>query len=788
MWNKNLRLIIRQYFHHKIYPLINISGLAIALAIALLIYSFIIKEIQTDGFHKNADEIYRVIVKYSPSEPYKATLCEPVAPEIQQREPGVKSYARIWTNNLKIKTEQNIEFGALESSLHADQSLFSMFTFPFITGELTPATQKGWVVISRRAALHYFGDINPVGHTVSVKNEAIYWFNSPSEYQIVAVMQDIPAWSTIRADFIFDYNQVAGFSDWNNNTLLYTFLQLDKNTSPEKVETGITKLYSERSGDSETEARLQPLSEIYFNKDNVLYSNNMPYFPQGSILFTQLLCGIALLILILASCNYIMIRIAQGQRNLKIFAIQRCFGASGNQVGIQSLQETALVFLVSIAIAILLTIWLFPFFRQIISPLHPYSFPLNLQSVGLFALFILLFILVVSNTLRHHFTRKLNRDGIKGSLQSKNTVFDLKKMLVTIQIAIFCVLLATAAIVSKQMNYLENKDLGFNSKTTLSVFGCKDKLKLLQHPDILAVSGGSSLPEYNTLFFNGNYVLGEDRKIQVQASMICGDADYLDTYQIQLVEGKNYDKNTSPQKEGIIPILVNQEFVRLAHLQHPIGVSFEDPEEPKRRFEIIGVMKDFNVYALYKSVPPLMLAYSTGRNTGCFNTDEMTIRYQENKKEEVMNFLKESGISYSPAYQYDTLYGKETAFIRLINIFTLMAIGIAGLGVFAFSVFFTENRRKEVALRKINGASEWDIQKQFYREFTCTTFYAYIVGIPCAYYLINFWLEKFAYKTPLEWWFFPITFVCCLLFVTFIIAWQTRKTATLNPVECLHEK
>lgn len=792
MYNKSLRLIIRQFFHNKIYTIINIGGLTIALTVALLIYSFIIKEVQTDHFHKNRNEIYRAIVKDAPSEPYRATQCEPLAPAIQDRVPGVKLYTRIFANNFKVKTEQNTEFGNLERCLHADQSLFTMFTFPLAIGEIPPNTEKGWVVISQNAALRYFGSTNPVGHILSVEKEDI-WFDTPCDYLIAAVMQNIPEWSTIQADFIFDYNQVAGFSDWNNNSMLYTFLQLDKNTSPQKVETEITNLYSEIYENSEKEARLQPLSKIYFNEDNVHYFDDMPHVPQGSLLFTRMLCGITLLILFLAVCNYIMIRVAQGRHNLKTFAIQQCFGASSNSIRTQALQETALIFLISGSLATLLTISLFPVFSQIISPVNQYSFPLNLPSISFFSFFVLLLIFIIGHSLSRYFTDKLNRDGIKGTLQSKITTFDLKKVLATAQIAIFCILLVSAVIVGKQINYLEHKDLGFNNQNTLSVEGYGETLKsrLLEHPDILSASTGLNLPEYDNLSTR-NYVFEEDRNSQIKSSLICGDADYLDTYQIQLIEGKNYDRNTSPQKKGIIPVLVNQAFIEKANLQHPIGSVFketkEGPEDPESHFEIIGVMKDFHIYALYKSIPPLILAYSTGPNTGICNTGIITVRYRENKKTEVINFLKESEISFYSEYRFDTLYGKESAFIRLIHIFTLIAICIGGLGVFAFSVFLSENRRKEIALRKINGASEWNIQKQFYREFIRTTFYACIAGLPIAYYFMNFWLKTFTYKTPLEWWLFPATFIVCSLFVILVITWQTRKAVTINPIECLHEK
>lgn len=785
----DLQLIIRRNLHNKTYTLINISGLAISLTLALLMYSFIIKEVQTDRFHKNGDSIYRILTAESSSDPFSTNTCEPFAPEAQNQIPGIKSYVRMWLTNLSVKTENLENPGMPEHCIHADASFFTMFTFSFTAGAIAPDSGKGWAVISQSAASRYFGNENPIGRTISLQSNSVYQFRNSQDYQIAGVMRDIPEQSTIQADFVLDYAKVAGFSDWLNNSMLYTYVLLDKDRHPGNVESEMGKIYAEKSKNANGAVRLQPLSNIYFNTENVHYTSNVISMPQGSRLFTRMLCGITLLILFLSACNYLMIQIAQGRRNLAACAIQRCFGAGSRTVRLQSLQETLLIFLIAGIIAIFLTAWLFPTFRQVISPQLNYSFPINTGSICTFSFFILAIIFLISHAISQYSIRELNNKGIKGSIQTLKAAFEPKEVLATMQIAIFCALLVCAVVVNRQMDYLKNKDIGYNNHNLLTVNGYGETLKseLRRNPDILAVSTGSHLPEYGNLFFKMDCLFENNQELA--SEMICGDPDYLDTYQIRLLEGKNFNNNTPPMRTGTIPVLVNQEFVRQAGLQHPVGTLFR-PNDPEDDFilQIIGVMDDFNIYALYRSIPPLILAHSAGPSTGLCNTGEITLRYRENKRTEVMNYLKASDIMFYSEYNYDRLYEKEAAFIQLINIFTYIAIFIGGLGVFAFSVFHAENRKKEVALRKINGATEWDIHKLLNRQIIRTTLYACLIGIPLAYYFMTFWLEKFAYRTSPEWWLFPGVTIACLSFVILIIYWQIRKTVILNPLECLQEK
>lgn len=785
---KAIRFIIRRSLQSKVYTAINITGITVALTIGLLMYSFLAKEFQTDRFHQNRNSIYRVASKYSPSDPFSPGTNELLAPAVANRIPGIKNYVRLWYNNLYVKPETSGNYGKPEQCISADRSFFDIFTFPFTEGGLSSDSPKNWAVISQSAAARYFGQQNPVGHTVTVTGNG-FLFKTPEEYQIVAVMQDIPAWSTIQGDLILNFGKVAGFSDWNNNSMFYTYLQLENDAPIPEIEAGIGKLYAENTEDSGRQVLLQPLSNVYFNPENVYYAAYMGNTPaEGSLSFTRMLCIITLLILLLSSCNYVMIRIAQGKRNLGMFAVQQCFGANGRYIRKQCIQETAFLFSLSGGLAVLPAAWMFPGFRQLLSPLQPYPFPLSWTDICIISVLFLAFVLAIGYILSSYFIRNLSRNSIKDSIRPQVAAFDLKKMLATVQIVIFGMLLVSSAIVHKQMSFLKNKDIGYNNHSTLSVYGHGSALKskLLSHPDILAASTGDELPAYKSLYFSTTCLT--ERNTEVEAEMIGGDADYLSTYQIQLAEGEFFNANTLPRREGLIPVVVNREFAKQAGLQPAVGSLLRDKDDPERNFQIIGVVNDFNVYSLYKHIKPLILAYSTGPNTGICNTGITTVRYRENKRAEIIAYLDQEEIPYNSEYRYESLYSKENAFVLLINAFTLTAIVIGGLGVFSFSVFLAENRRKEMALRKINGATEWDIQRLFNLEFIRITLCACLAGLPLAYYFMTFWLREFAYRTPLEWWFFPAAAAGCLLLVLLVITWQIRKTVTLNPIESLHNE
>lgn len=789
-----LKIITRQSSKNKLYVIINLLGLSIAITVSLLIYSFIIKELQTDEFHKNKKNIYRVIRKEgassgtftSVSSSFIPTQYGTFAPLIQNQVSGIESVARVWFTGFHIKTDQINEFGALENACHADYTFFKMFTFPIIQGSINADSPKRWAVISESAAKRYFGSENPIGKSIYIKDD--WYYRYPQNYQVAAIMKDIPGWSTIQTDIVLDYRDREDQSYWNCNGLVQTYLLVTPKTSLSEIEKNMHKIYTDIYPYFNGKIKLQPLRNIYFNKESVEQTDPG---PQGSFMFTQILVSITLLILFLASCNYIMIKIVQGEDTLKNFAIQRYFGAISNSLRVQFLTETGIYFLIAIGIAIPLTIYFFPFYQRIISPKFPYQFPLNWQSVLYFIVLIGIFITFIGYAISSYFLKKLNNNGIKNTIHKPQPSYSLQKILAFISIVIFCLLLVEAAIVNKQMNFLKHKDLGCNTDNVIS---CRDRSKstkdlLLTNPSVINVTiGCKPLPVLSPSSYTLHCVFDNSLELE-NVEILHGDADYLKTYHISLIKGEFFNPNSEPVQSGIIPVVVNESFVKQAQLKEPIGTIFQTKRgETSMTLEIIGIVKDFNFRPLYRSITPIVIGYSKGAGKGSLiGSSILSIRYQPGKRAEIIRLLAQNNLDISQGeYQYSDLYAKEEAFIRLINITAFIAIFIGGLGIYAFSVFSVNKRKKEIILRKLYGASEQELQQQLNKEFIKLTLLACIFSIPLAYYLIYKWLEKFAYKATLEWYFWVIPILICLISVILIVSWEIRKTIRANPMEYLH--
>lgn len=791
MKNNLLPIIFRQFSKRRFYTAINILSLSIAIAITLLIYSFVVKEIKTDRFYQNENNIYRILTKDKPSDHYHAHNFGSLALAINQQVSGIESFTRLWELPMQIRTDPGQPIATIENCLYADTSFFKIFSFPQIQGRLDTNPIYQWAVISSKAAKKYFGNANPIGKYIYLQDDR--WSKKQQTYQIVAMMEDIPAWSTIQTDIILDYRYMEKFTDWENNMQTIIFVQLSPKSSVNNIQKNIREIYNSAYPQFTGSVKLQPLRDIYYNEDQVNYFTSAS-IPQGSLFFTRLLTGIALLVLILSSCSYVLIQIVQSQHNLKLFALQRCFGATHLTVWKHFLLETSLYFLLSGILGIIFTSVLFPYFQSIITPHFHYPFPLDPGSILIFLSLLAIFILSITGILSLHFSKKLH-SGIKESMQNHHQLLDLRKALAFISIVIFCLLLIDASIVNLQMDYLRNKDLGFNTENTITVCKSDSHLEatLQECPYIQSIALGSTpLPYNGPTYFKLSCIFEKNGTTDQTAEIITGDANYLETYQIQLLKGENFDPLSEPSNQGLVPILVNQKFIKQAGLEETAGIIFQgrlDNDSPMTTFKIIGIVKDFHFRSLYEPIPPIVICYSKGSNSqGFMNNSLTTIRYYPGKRGETLKYLKEHHISTFYEYNYEQLYGKDKSFILLVNMTTGIALLIGGFGIFAFSVFYAASRKKEVALRKINGGSEWEIQKLLHKEFVKITLTAYIITVPVAYYLIYHWLQKFTYRIHLEWFVIAGALIVCLLFVILIIAWQIRKIVRINPVEHLKDE
>lgn len=499
-------------------------------------------------------------------------------------------------------------------------------------------------------------------------------------------------------------------------------------------------------------------------------------------------------------------------------AIQKCYGANNRNLQFLLLLETGIQVFVALILACMVTHTLHPWFVRIISPRQLYSLSLTLGDIFIFASLIILLIAGMSGYLCYHAARRLNQNNLKENIVKPVNRFDLKKILATAQMSIFCTLLFCSAIVTKQMDYIHNKDLGLNTRNLMTTFvGFPDnyeafKEEAIKFPGILSIGIGNRLPCEETMATACLFPEHPDKELTT--NVIQGDADYTTTYQIEIAEGENihkevylnqekldyeyYQRFTDAKTKGLpfteeeptyeVEALVNQKFIKDAGITNPIGTIIN---ANKRRFRIVGVTKDFHYQSLYTSIAPLLISYNGG-----FNDKAVNIRYKEGQAAEAIQHIdnvsktfpyRSEKITYGE-YSYSNFYYKDIAFIKMIHIFTGLAIFIGGMGIFAFSVFLAENKKKEVALRKVNGATEWEVVSLLNRTFVRRVLLACLIGMPIAYFAMQKWMESYAYKTTVNGWLFLFVAAICTGVVIAVVSWQTWTAATRNPIESLKNK
>ena len=790
----HLKLVWRQILRQKSYLVINTIGLAIALAASILIYTYLMKEWQTDAFHEKRDHIYRITTQSTGYSYWDSEVCSPLGELAKAEIPDVLDYTRIITaRELKLRWEDSDHYQGGITCGYADRQLFSMFTFPLISGELRESMQPGWAVISETVARRYFKDENPVGKLLYLEN--LYTSGKESSFYIAGIMKDFPVRSSIQADVILDFSVIEEMFRYSAGNTIRTFLLLTDHADIHKTEEQLQEIeYREAEYVRERgkEFRLQPLREMYLHSDHI-QNYDIP-FAQGSGTFNLILSGIVLLILILAFCNYLIMKLAQAHKNAERFAIQKYFGISNRSMLSQILLEIGIYLLGALILTIVLVVILYPYFIQIISPLRPFPFYLTFPEIMGFLAIFLVFIGSVGGVTYGYVTRKMNISGIKSTMTSSRSFWEFKHILLIAQLTIFCALLFFSIVFVKQISFLQDKPLGYNNHNTIT-FGWPNPLEVISlkeelsgYPDILSTSNGALLPIGNWAHWD-IHLADQPEKVIQTFSLLC-DENYIDTYQIKLVEGRDAKSKVttteiySVKPVDVVEIVVNQAFVRKLGLSHPIGTLLENNHS---KLQIVGVVQDFHFRSLHEPIQPAMLGSDL---PGVLFS--VIVRYREGKRNEVIEHLKQihearhpEKVFYYRDFPYSELYEKEITLGQLIYIFTGIALLIGGMGVLAFSIFITESKTKEIALRKVNGASEKQIMICLNRIFVKQVAIACLIGIPCSYLLCRIWLQDFAYKIKVDSW-ITVSVVCLsLLFITLITIWQVRRASRKNPIDAI---
>ncbi len=775
MFKNYLKVALRNIKRHKGYSLINISGLAIGMACCILILLWVQHEVSYNRFHEKADDIYRLYTDFHFDQgvvPF-SNVPHLVGPEIQSTVPEVKLTVRILDDALTVKRGRDIFHES--KILYVDPSFFDIFTFPLIQGDPETVFSEPYsVVISESMARKYFGHQDPLGEALTMDREY--------QLKVTGIIKDVPNNSSIIFDFLIPYSflEAIGYDISNRHAWeCQTYLLLNKNVPAEQVVKKISGLPREYTEREEGYFRLQPLKHIR------LYTLGGEL---GSIKYVYIFSLVALFILSIACINFMNLATARSVKRAREVGLRKVVGARRAQIIRQFFGESLFMTTFALSLAIVLVEALLPLFNRISGKSLALDFSGNFM-MYLTIFCIALFTGMLSGSYPAVFLSSfLPAKVLKGSFQSSSGKPTFRKVLVVFQFSLSIILIISTAIISSQLRYIRNSDLGFDRENLIYI-GMNDRIvqnyeairkEMLLDPHILNMTRTFQIPSYNRYSANANWE-GKDpsQKILLNISII--DPDYLDTMKLEIVEGRNFSWDLPTDKSHC---LLNEEAIKQMGLDSPVGKWLEHGE----RGEIIGVVKNYHFMPFTYEIQPLMLLY----NPQLFRY--AMIRINGLNIPQTIGTIEKLWNKFAPEYpfefhflneDFDAIYQNERRMGEVFRYFTFLAVFISCLGLFGLASFMAEQRTKEIGIRKVLGASISGITFLLSKEFTKWVLVANAIAWPVAFFTMNKWLQGYAYRTHISLLIFVLAGVVALGIAILTVSYQAIKAALANPVDSL---
>jgi putative ABC transport system permease protein len=803
-----ISVAFRNLVKQKFYSLLNISGLAIGISCFLLISLFILDELSYDQHFKDASRVYRINFHavLNGADHSSANTGAPVAQALRTDFPEVEDATRLNTSgNWFVRQEDQIESFKEENVLMADSNFFSFFGIKPVYGDPHKALNRpNTLALDHTTSKKIFGDINPVGKVLVLDNR--------TNYEVTAVYPDMPSNTHFQHNMLLS---MSSFSWTNNNNWLSTnfntYLKLKGGIAPESLEAKFPKMIETycspllqqflgmtidefRQNGNALDFSLIPLLKIH------LYSHNSDELAaNGDIKYVAIFVAVGLFILILAIINFMNLATARSAGRAKEVGIRKVVGAYRKQLILQFLAEAITITTISFLVALLLTIVVLPYFNDLTSKTLVINDLLS-PSYIIIGIATLLVVGLVSGSYPALFLSAFKPvQVLKGKLHVGKKNIYVRSSLVIFQFTISIIMMISTAVIYDQLSYIQNKKLGYNKDQILVVkdtWLLRDKAQifkneLLQNANIL----NGTMTNFNPTSSYGNSDLhfkspdaAEDMsQVIVQAWV---DFDFLPLMEMEFVDGRAFNLDFATDSTAAI---LNEAAVRAFGYENPVGdkiYNYGDGEEVIG-YPIIGVVKDFHFNSMHESIKPLI--FRIGKN----NISQAYLKVNPVDLDNTLSFVEKTWNDFAPGQPFSysfldedfgKMYKAEQKVGSIFSVFAGLAIFIACLGLFGLASFTAEQRRKEIGIRKVLGASINHLVGQLSLNFIKLVAIAFIISIPIAAYMMNTWLEDFAYRTALS----PIVFIVAGI-VAMLIAWLTMgyhsyKTAATNPVNSLKEE
>ena len=803
MYYSYIKAALRNFSRNRIFGVINIIGLSIGMAAALILILFVINELGFDRFHEKADRIYRVEDQRGPDPANRGFFTmPPLAPALKSTFPEIQDISRIvfWKRNILVSYRDK-KF--IETNIAmADSTLFDVFTIPFLQGNPKDALRRpNTIIITDKTAQKFFGNENPIGKSIL--------FETKTNYEITGVVSELPTNSHFFFDFIIpgDY---AGMG-WGDGCL-QTYLTLPENYDKKQLEGKFPDFVKKQMGPWLEKETGMPVAEYFKDKNNqisfhlaplrsVYLHHNMEGIPGldglmlrfGSLKNVILFSILAAFILVIACINFINLSMARSMKRTMELSLRKAMGARKGSLIRQFLVESILISFAALLLALIILKSSIPFFNHYLDTFIRFT---DISYLFFVSPAITFLVGIISGLYPAFQLSSVNPASILGKKSGATAGRSrLSLLLLTLQFIISIGLIISTTTIFLQLRFMNKRELGFSKDHVLLIERARAlgesqeafSETLKRNPGVLEVSYTNSVPGRH--FEPTNYNLeGYPGTESYFLLTMLADQEFLKTLDLKLVSGRYFSKGrTSGDHEAVI----NEKAVGKYRWKVPIGkrIIFGTKENGENVYaEIIGVVRDFDFQPLYQEIQPMMIGNLTDRG------NLLVVKLRPGEMKKAVAFIQDqwSRMTNAQPFQYSFLdddFGKSYKLDErrgiLFLLFSALAIFLASVGMLGLVISATELRTKEIGIRKVNGATSLTILAHFSKYYLMWIAIAFVVACPLAWYFMYRYLENFAFRINISWWIFAFAGILTFLIILLTITWQNWRMASRNPVELL---
>lgn len=788
MLKNYLSVAFRNIFRNKLFSLINILGLAFGMGSALLIFLWVNDELRVNQFHERVDRIYSVMEnqQYSGGKIFTfSSTPGPMAPFIKEKYPEIEKASRFtWQVNELFQVGDKSFY---EEGRYAEQDFLDMFSFSLLSGDISTALKdKNSIVISQAMAEKFFGKEDAVGKVLLMQTK--------HSFTVTGVLDPLPKNSSIQFQyllpfqFFWDENK-RWLDQWDNNNIR-TYVMLQSGTNVEEFGKKFKHEVREHVEKTNVELFVYPFAKAYLygNFENGKQSG-------GRIEYVRIFFIVAIFVLVIACINFMNLATAQASKRAKEVGLRKVIGAVPGQLFRQFMGESFLTVLLSAVVAIGLVLIILPGFNELTG--KQLGFFLLDARIALIFLSVVIFTSFLAGSYPALFISEYKPvEVLKGQLKSGGAAAIFRKSLVIIQFALSIFLIISTIVVYRQMNYMENKDIGFVRDNVFYMWMQGDvgskfetvRTQLLSDPSIESVSATSQLPIDIGNSTSGVSWEGKAPEEKVLFTNLHVDYDFIQMMKMEMTEGRPFDRTLISDSANYI---VNE--TAAAKFGFRNGTADQDLTMWDRKGKIVGVVKDFNFGSLHSPIEPLILRIPRSQ-TLANQFDCLLVRAKEQQTEQALKAAEQVWKQYAAGYPYkysflnqdwENFYKAEGQRGKIFNALAALSIFISCLGLFGLSAFSAERRTKELGIRKVLGASMPGLVGLMGKEFAVLVMVAAVIGCPLGWYVMNAWLTNYAFHVEVGWISLLAASLACMTVSLVTVAYHSLKVSAANPAHSL---